>query len=495
MKKISLGKWACLALLFLIISFLINLYACAFSPKMSLYGCVDPAYFYMTGKAWAHGMLPYVDFTDVKGPVVFLLFRIGYMLTPDSLNGVFAIYVLAGALTTGLIYRMARIADLPAWAAVMTSLGVMAVAYWSNISYSAAQPELLALPALVWMMGLLYDLLKKGAPDARTLNRLAWSLGLGGGYVLLLKYNMCLPFAAAFAVAVLWLMYHHCFGKLFFPFFLRCCAAALIVILPLIITFAWLGNLYAFADAYFLSNFRSYFGHQDAAFYAKGNPLVLLVKNNLNKGCCLPTVLSLIYLLLQTCLQKGQQRVVAMGFFLFGLSVYATAAGTVHPYYFIYCAPLTVFPIMALCASSRILAGRFCGGAAVASALFAVCVLSAHSNVTSPAQIDKIEKCLSSVPNARILYWHALEQGFGFSSGALPACRVWATLNGMDEAFYDDTRLCIKEGKADFIFTQADLPEEDARLLSAAQYRIIPECGISVYGTSGHRVDFLMWSK
>ena len=34
---------------------------------------VDSAWFFMCGKAWMNGMVPYVDFADSKGPLLWLI--------------------------------------------------------------------------------------------------------------------------------------------------------------------------------------------------------------------------------------------------------------------------------------------------------------------------------------------------------------------------------------------------------------------------------------
>lgn len=52
----------------------------------------DSAIFYIIGKYWAQGYLPYVDLWDHKGPVIFLINCIGHLLTGDK-TGVFILQV------------------------------------------------------------------------------------------------------------------------------------------------------------------------------------------------------------------------------------------------------------------------------------------------------------------------------------------------------------------------------------------------------------------
>ena len=54
-----------------------------------LHSRVDSAWFFMCGKAWMSGMLPYVDFADSKGPLLWLIYGIGYLLDHTSYVGVY----------------------------------------------------------------------------------------------------------------------------------------------------------------------------------------------------------------------------------------------------------------------------------------------------------------------------------------------------------------------------------------------------------------------
>ena len=54
-----------------------------------LYGRLDSAMFFTQGHAWSKGMLPYVDFTDSKGPLLFAFYALGAWLSPTTYHGVF----------------------------------------------------------------------------------------------------------------------------------------------------------------------------------------------------------------------------------------------------------------------------------------------------------------------------------------------------------------------------------------------------------------------
>ena len=66
----------------------------------------DSAWFYLSGKAWMNGMIPYVDFTDSKGPLLFLIYGIGYLICPYNYIGVFWIGVFWYSAVFFMLYKL-----------------------------------------------------------------------------------------------------------------------------------------------------------------------------------------------------------------------------------------------------------------------------------------------------------------------------------------------------------------------------------------------------
>lgn len=60
----KIRKWH-LVLLFAAVSLALNMLCSCYSPLFKLVSCMDAACFYMAGKAWTNGLVPYVDFVDV----------------------------------------------------------------------------------------------------------------------------------------------------------------------------------------------------------------------------------------------------------------------------------------------------------------------------------------------------------------------------------------------------------------------------------------------
>lgn len=67
----------------------------------------DQYIFELTGKIWAEGGVPYVDFWDQKGPMIFLFNMLGWKLTGSSL-GIFLLTVVWAAITINTLYLLAK---------------------------------------------------------------------------------------------------------------------------------------------------------------------------------------------------------------------------------------------------------------------------------------------------------------------------------------------------------------------------------------------------
>ena len=69
----------------------------------------DSAVFFTSGKALMNGMTPYVDFADSKGPLLWLIYGIGYLISHYDYTGVFWLSWIAYSITFSFIFRISRI--------------------------------------------------------------------------------------------------------------------------------------------------------------------------------------------------------------------------------------------------------------------------------------------------------------------------------------------------------------------------------------------------
>lgn len=88
-------------------AFTILFFVSADSYTHDLYYRWDSSWFFTCGKAWVEGLHPYIDFADSKGPILWLINALAYILSPYNYLGVFWLSVISYALVFYIDYKIA----------------------------------------------------------------------------------------------------------------------------------------------------------------------------------------------------------------------------------------------------------------------------------------------------------------------------------------------------------------------------------------------------
>lgn len=137
----------------LLASLVFMLLASVYTTPLNDYYGFDSSVFMAFGKGIAHGMRPYLDLYDNKGPMIFYINALGYLI--GGRNGVFALQVLSMTGVFELIWRVGRLYASPAGA--VWSLAVFAFLYCGTVGEGNMTEEWSLLYALLPMwLGLRY---------------------------------------------------------------------------------------------------------------------------------------------------------------------------------------------------------------------------------------------------------------------------------------------------------------------------------------------------
>ncbi len=477
-------------LLLLAVITAVNAVGNCFSPLNSLYGCPDPACFYTAGKAWAHGLLPYRDFADVKGPLLFFLYRMGYMLSPDKTYGVFAIHVLAGAVTSFLIYRTCLLYAKSTAGALLSALCTIGIIYWKGSAGGTAESELLIIPAFAW---LIYNFCAT-LNGRGSLRALAWSIGFGAAYTLLIKFNTTLPFAATFGLSLAIIYRHRLPLSAYFSFTAHCCGAFLLLLAPFAVYLFANGIAQDCADVYIFANIGTYAASNGSSFYLGGGGLKNLFRILIGQES-VPIKLTLVYLIGTLMLKGKGERTHALLLLLFVLAAYLCCCPAPFPYYYIFCAPLLLLPFTALTNSIQSLQHKGISVLWVAAVSIAVICLSRGNSIISPYAVEELEAKMAAKENPTMLYWDQMDLGVGSRSGALPAVPLWTCMNGTESALYKETEAAIAQGTCDFVFTAYPVSAERRAFLEHSGYSQAVEQAVDFVEPRGVHMTLMMWEK
>ena len=175
---------------FFLFSVLTLLFASPDSYLYDLWLREDSAWFFVNGKAWMNGMEPYVDFADSKGPLLFLIYGIGYLLSPYNYLGIFWLSCIVYTICFFLTYKSARIFIDHRHALLATFL--MALAYFFPAIHWEVRAEDFCLPFVLLsfyaFLALFYK--QKELPTDRQINRYAFFFGISLGATLMIKFSV-----------------------------------------------------------------------------------------------------------------------------------------------------------------------------------------------------------------------------------------------------------------------------------------------------------------
>ena len=216
------------------------------SPDSYLYGVFyrgDSAIFYTSGKAWMNGMVPYVDFADSKGPLLWLIYGIGYLLNSHSYVGVFWISCCFYAVTFMFAHRLCRLyVDRKVSALVMAFLPL----FLFNKKLDELRAEDFCYTFLFISLFCLCRVLQ--GVDKRKIFKYAFAVGCSMSCLLLIKWNYFFLLGSV-AVVVLFVSLRQktlygLWGGL---------SGIILPLIPFLVYFIVQGNLDAFISEYFLN--------------------------------------------------------------------------------------------------------------------------------------------------------------------------------------------------------------------------------------------------
>ena len=203
------------------------------SESMHLRAAYDLNIYYLIGNGWMRGLMPYVDLSDLKGPLVFLFHGLGSVLTPGSFLGICLLNAALVGLGVLYAYKSARL-FLPAG----LSFAALGLYSWLLLYYESNPAE------QVWGLQhvTLYFLLRWGMSGQTVFrNRELFIMGASVAIVLLMKFNLVafwgpvclLALCVCFRRAMLWLS-----------------VGFALVFLPVICCFWWRGALLSMWQEY-----------------------------------------------------------------------------------------------------------------------------------------------------------------------------------------------------------------------------------------------------
>lgn len=451
--KIQIGDNLSLFLLLTLWAVVVLMLMCFDSPLHHIYNRVDSAWFFMCGKAMMNGLRPYVDFTDCKGPLLWLIYGVAYLISPRNYFGV---YILACLCYGGVLYYNYKTAKLLLDDKRCSLLVAMLMPWFYFLTWfcnDIRAEDFCNLPlsaSLYYLLHLLYH--KEGS----TYSMRRYCLALGSSFMalVLIKWNVAIMQVLMIAAA-LW-YYFRKEHKLWEP--LKWVTAGMtIVALPFLVYLAVMGSLSGFVQEYFVntmleksSNDGSLVAFWRELMYSWGEPmkqalLLFICGGGWLVGRQLPYWRQLPWIV--------------------GLWFYLLSTPCNLPYYYSICYLFCIFPLIYLLSLvKRPLKVRYMAVAVIVvicwgvfentreqSPLAKVTRWCNGNDSINYVRMQQISQSINGVPKPRILYFFCSDYGFGIEQECLPAGKYYAQQVGTTPSMEQESVDLLISGKPDFV--------------------------------------------
>lgn len=459
-------------LLFMLWSFFIQLFLSNDSPFFGLAHRIDSAWFYMEGKAFLYGLRPYVEFTDFKGPIIWLFYGIGWLISPLDYHGMYVVSGVLYAVTLFFNYKTANVFLQSEKRSLAATLPMIFVYFFPWFHFETRSEDLM-LPFVAISLYALFKRLYAEERDDR-----ADFMMLGGCFtvLVLMKYNVAAVQGVMILVA-LWDQYKHKRG-LALPFGWMI-IISVVIAAPFIIYFIATDTLGAFFHNYFvlayetvtLENSDSPSYMQDlAGILADYRKIVFIV------------VVFVSGMLLSLKLKRYKYVPVAIAI----LFIAMMTRHNVWNYYYGVCYTFVLYLfIVVLLAYNK--QTRRVGYGLLTAYIILYCLYgnliigelrqnTIFTHNDDRVAFQEISDVMKDVDHPRLLSYECQEFGFGVMYGALPAGDQFAYPNGGTPPMIRDHRKILTDRKADFVVTYCrdDQPEKlkVLREIEAAGYEL-----------------------
>lgn len=422
----------------------------------------DTPWFFTCGKALMNGMIPYVEFADSKGPLLWLVYGLAYLISPHDYVGVFILNGIGYLGTLLCMYLTVKMFVKKEWGACLLVVLTIPFLFIPSMHYETKSEDtaIIFVALTFWQAVRILFTEKLTDKDWRRAFFL-WGLCFGG--TLMIKYNSSLMIAVFLGVMLLRLWK----DKLrFWPVFWSAVGGAAVIIVPILIWLACQGALMAFIDDYFIQTPQTI-----ANLKSSRNYFLQMVKDRADFRWILLMILAGGAAAFTWLKEWKWFPMVCTAWFVGMILVFARG------YYIIICGPLMVFIPLAFWFAVKEHTWPQLAAIAGILVVFGLVGYEHRKWYTkeyfgTPKELNTRRKNAHDVEDyiaskafkPKILYYGCSDKALGMKSEALPACRYWSLQGGCTGQMTGDQQACVEQRRADFVLVKTDAKVRRKRL-------------------------------
>lgn len=423
---------------------LVQLFVNIDSYLYAINGHYDSAVFFMCGKALFNGLIPYTEFTDSKGLLLWIIYGIGYCIDHYSYVGVFWISCFFYWLTLCVCYKTARL-YLSGLQSLLASMGmVIPFFYWN--SYTETKAENFCMFFISCCIYVLLSMMCNRVCDGKRFNSCFTLVGVCVVACLMMKWSIAVMMVSLVVSIAVYAYKRKVLGSFLLFFGL----GFILSFLPFCLYFVYIGNWHDFIQEYFVNTLQTVQIplKETITSYLVEWKNVLFTKR----------IIYVIYILPLLCLWRKKEWFASSlpflsAFFFLALSIR-------HDNFGHYISIVIPFAIMAviqllLFMQKYHLKLRLYIGTLFLALVYIVWGKIHYSDTfftkagDKIADFERVSYMMAQVHKPTILN---IGQESGFAMGyTLPACRYWISQMGATPQMIEEQEKSLMSGKADFI--------------------------------------------
>ncbi len=240
-------------IIFLLYSLALLFFCTTSSPFYLMNTWNDSNIFFTMGKSMMHGLVPYKDLFEQKGPLLFLLNGLGYLMSRTSYTGVYIIQSISLSFVLYFAYRTARLYINESWSRIAAILLPLFIYYGTSYSGGGNSAEEYTLPFM--MISMYYFIRYFSAEEHKKHKPIVMFIhGMMSGCILLIKFNIVGFWLGFGALIILRLAYLKEYKNIFMNIIMGI-TGVLVVFIPYIIYALITKSLSDAISTYLLLNF------------------------------------------------------------------------------------------------------------------------------------------------------------------------------------------------------------------------------------------------
>ena len=245
-------------------------FVCPYAPYFRYCFETDESVYRILSLGWLRGKLPYRDLFDHKGPLTYVFYALGLLLSGQKNWGMWIVFCIVNAITFTTMYKIFRLYYSEKISMASSSFLLFILTFFKDSIFgSASKPENILVMFLMLSSYLfaraVRDYSVKDPEEKKSAKVFSIpdmiKLGLYCGCVFMIKFNVCIFYLCFLGAYFLWLLIRKNFSEFFSRavIFLGGIAAITGIF---VIYYAAMGGLSDFIDTYFGFNLR-YGGKSD----------------------------------------------------------------------------------------------------------------------------------------------------------------------------------------------------------------------------------------